>query len=66
MALSEAHKRASKKYNEKTYEQISFRSHQDGSDGFTREIIVKAAAEHNESVNQYIIKAIRDRLNSGN
>ena len=65
MSTPEARARASKKYNAKSYEQISFRVRQDGSDGFDRDLIASEAEKHGESINQYIVKAIRERIMNG-
>ena len=48
-------------YNRKTYDAITFRLKRDGSDGVTREQI-QAAAAAGQSVNAWIIDAIRDKL----
>ena len=48
------------KYNARTYDNITFRVKLDGSDGVTREAI-KAAAR-GQSVNSWIIEAVKDKL----
>ena len=48
------------KYNARTYDNITFRVKLDGSDGVTREAIKAAAG--GQSVNSWIIEAIKDKL----
>ena len=43
-------------------EQILFRVHADGSDGITKESIAQAAEQAGESMNTFIIEAIRQRM----
>lgn len=43
-------------------ERIVFRIHKDGSDGFTKDQVEAAAAAAGQSVNAWIIEAIRDKL----
>ena len=43
-------------------ERIVFRIHKDGSDGFTKDQVEAAAAAAGQSVNEWIIEAIRDKL----
>lgn len=43
-------------------ERIVFRIHKDGSDGFTKDQVESAAAAAGQSVNAWIIEAIRDKL----
>ena len=51
------------KYNARTYDNITFRVKLDGSDGVSREAIKAAAdAAGGQSVNQWIIEAIKDKL----
>ena len=50
------------KYNARTYDNITFRVKLDGSDGVSREPIRAAAAANGQSVNEWIIEAIRDKL----
>jgi predicted HicB family RNase H-like nuclease len=52
---------ATARYHAK-FEQIPFRVRLDGSDGITRETIAKAAEQAGESMNTYIIEAIRQRM----
>ena len=44
------------------FEQIPFRVRTDGSDGITRESIAQAAERAGESMNTFIIEAIRQRM----
>ena len=48
------------KYNARTYDNITFRVKLDGSDGVSREAIKAAAG--GQSVNSWIIEAIKDKL----
>ena len=50
------------KYNARTYDNITFRVKLDGSDGVSRDAIRAAAAANGQSVNEWIIEAIRDKL----
>lgn len=50
------------KYNARTYDNITFRVKLDGSDGVSREAIKAAADAGGQSVNQWIIEAIKDNL----
>ncbi len=54
--------RARNEYNAHTYDNITFRLRRDGSDFVTRDQIKAAAAASGQSVNQWIIDAIRDKL----
>ena len=50
------------KYNARTYDNITFRVKLDGSDGVSREAIKAAADAGGQSVNAWIIEAIKDKL----
>ena len=50
------------KYNARTYDNITFRVKLDGSDGVSREGIAAAAAASCQSVNAWLLDAIRDKL----
>lgn len=50
------------KYNARTYDNITFRVKLDGSDGVSRDAIKAAADAGGQSVNQWIIEAIKDKL----
>ena len=53
------------RYNAATYEKMTFRVKQDGSDGFTL-VDVRQAAEHSGgSVNTFVIEAIREKIERG-
>lgn len=43
-------------------ERVTIRLHKDGSDGMTVEQIRHAAEQAGQSVNQWIVEAIRDKL----
>lgn len=49
-------------YNARTYDSITFRLRLDGSDGVTRDQITAAAQAAGQSVNSWIIDAIKDKL----
>ena len=53
---------ARNKYNAETYDSITFRLRRDGSDGVSRDQIRAAAEASGQSVNAWIIEAIRDKL----
>ena len=55
-------KEARNKYNATTYDSITFRVKLDGSDGVSRDAIKAAADAGGQSVNQWIIEAIKDKL----
>ena len=55
-------KEARNKYNATTYDSITFRVKLDGSDGVSREGIAASAAASGQSVNAWIIEAIKDKL----
>ena len=50
------------KYNARTYDNITFRVKLDGSDGVSRDAIKAAADAEGQSVNSWIIEAIKDKL----
>ena len=49
-------------YNCKTFTAVTFRIRKDGSDGVTKEDITRAAERDGQSVNAYILDAIRERM----
>lgn len=53
--------RATERYHEKL-ERVVFRLHNDGSDGYLKSDIEKAADAVGESMNAYIIEAVRRRM----
>ena len=55
-------KEARNRYNASNYDNITFRARVDGSDGVSRDAIKAAAAASGQSVNQWIIEAIKDKL----
>jgi len=57
MAKSEAQKRASNKYNSKAYDSILFRVPKGD-----KEKIVAFATEHGESLNGFIVRAIKETM----
>ena len=58
---TDAKRAGNARYHEKL-ERIVFRIHKDGSDGFTKDQVEAAAAAAGQSVNAWIIEAIRDKL----
>jgi len=60
MPASEAQKRAKQKYEAKAYEKILVRIRADGD--LTREQISRAAEAEGETVNAYILEAVRERM----
>lgn len=55
-------KRAGNARHLEKLERVVFRLHKDGSDGFSKGQIEAAAAAAGQSVNAWIIEAIRDKL----
>lgn len=49
-------------YNRRTYQPLTFRIKLDGSDGLTKAQIETAAQASGQSVNAWIIEAIKDKL----
>lgn len=50
------------KYNRKTYAPLTVRIKKDGSDDITIEDVRQAAELAGESVNTFVLQAIRDRM----
>ncbi len=65
MPVSQAQKKAVRKYETKTYDKILIRIRNDGSDnsGLSREIIQKAADAAGMSLNAFILSAVNDKIN---
>lgn len=63
MSETEAQRRANLKYRKKAYENILLRLRVDRSP--TKQEITEAAKDHGESVNEFIITAITNRINKG-
>ena len=61
MATSGTRKKA--KYNAKTYDTLSVRIKKDGTDEILIEDIRNAAMQTGESINAFVIQAIKERLN---
>ena len=53
---------ARNRYNAQTYEPVTIRIRRDGSDGFTGDQIRHAAEQCGQSVNAWILDAIRDKI----
>ena len=53
---------ARNRYNAETYEPITIRLRRDGSDGITKAQIAAAADACGQSVNAWLLDAIRDKL----
>lgn len=60
--VSKAQKEATTKYENKVYSKICIRLRED-RDGISRDEISTAAAAAGQSINEFIIDAIRDRVN---
>ena len=58
---TDAKRAGNARYHDKL-ERVVFRLHKDGTDGITKEQIEAAAAESGQSVNAWIIDAIKDKL----
>ena len=58
---TDAKRAGNARYHDKL-ERVVFRLHKDGSDGLTKEDVEQAAQQAGQSVNQWIIEAIRDKL----
>lgn len=65
MPQSAAHIRATTRFESKAYDKIQLRIRKDRMDdsGLTREMIQKAAAAENMSVNAFILQAISEKMN---
>lgn len=61
MATKEARRRASNKYNAKTFDSITFRIRKD-NDIISADKLREAAEASGESLNTYILNAIADRM----
>lgn len=61
MAVSDAKRRANKKYNNKAYDQLMLRVKKGD-----KEIIVEHAAKHDESLNAFLKRAIYNQLQLDN
>ena len=57
---TEAQKKATNKYNKKTYDTILYRIRRDGP--ISKEAITAAAAAAGMSINEFITEAIKDKL----
>ena len=62
MNLSEAKYKANKKYDSKTYNQIMLRIRKDSA--YNRERIQAEAEKAGESINQYILDAVKQRIDA--
>ena len=58
---TDAKRAGNARYHDKL-ERVVFRLHKDGSDGLIKEDIEQAAQQAGQSVNQWIIEAIKDKL----
>ncbi len=55
-------KRAGNARHHEKLDRVVFRLHKDGSDGITKEQIEAAAEQEKQSVNQWLIDAVKDKL----
>lgn len=62
MAQSRAHIQATTRYEHKAYDKITVRVRKDGD--LTRDDIAFSAQAHGESMNEFILNAIRARMES--
>lgn len=62
MAVTEAQARATAKWERKTYDKVLLRIRNDGT--VTRDMISQAAEACGESLNEYVLKAIKMRMDS--
>ena len=60
MPVSKAHIRATTKFEHNNYDKITVRVRKDGE--ITRETITAAATEAGETLNQYVMNAIIERM----
>lgn len=60
--VSKAQIRATTKYESNNIDKVTLRLRKDGAYGITRDDIQKEADAVGESVNEYIIKAIKERM----
>lgn len=60
--VSKAHIKATTKYESKAYDKVLLRIRKDGE--LTREDITAAATAAGESLNEYILNSIRERMNN--
>lgn len=60
MAQSKAHIKATIRYESKAYDKILVRVRKDGD--LTRDMIALSAQAHGESMNEFILNAIRARM----
>ena len=64
---NERHNRYTQEYIHKKYDQIVLRLPKEGKDGvITRDIIIEVARKSGESVNSYIIEAVKKRIETDN
>jgi hypothetical protein len=59
---SRAHIQANTRYENKAIDKITFRLRKDGGSGITREDVQRAAAAAGESVNEFVLNAVKDRI----
>ena len=62
--VRESQKRATTKYENKVYEKLCIRIRED-RDGLTRDELTRIAAAAGQSVNEYVLQAIRERIERG-
>lgn len=60
--VSKAHIKATTKYESKAYDKVLLRIRKDGE--LTREDITAAATAAGESLNEYILNSVRERMNN--
>lgn len=64
MAVSKARMKATEKYNAKAYDRTYLRTKKEGD--LTIDVIKQAADDSGESLNTFILEAVRRRIEQGN
>ena len=59
---TKAHIQATNRYEKKAYDKITLRIRKDGGNGFTRDDVKQYADRYGESVAEFILKAIKERM----
>lgn len=59
---SRAHIQANTRYENKAIDKITFRLRKDGASGITRSDVQKAAAADGLSVNEYVLRAVMEKM----
>lgn len=62
LKTTEAQRKASLKWEQANNEKVTVKFRSNGQDGFTKDDLRKAAKDSGQSVNAWIIEAIREKL----